>query len=258
MKKFIKLCFLSILTVLLYSCANDKNGSEKVISKLVETTADGAKVTTIFTYNGKELVTTDNSKVHADYSYSNGLVAKIVTTVKGDQSKITVEYTYEKGKLVSSKSSDGLVVNFTHESDKTVLYQGFSVDATEKQTKKFHGVLSFVNGNLSKDSRISDTTPVDVISKDDVSHEYDSKKNPFHNVIGFDKILLQHELFSLNNSLISVVENSTTNTKDDQVMSSATFYKRVFKYDEDGYPIEQITENATGNKGYLKTEYFYE
>jgi hypothetical protein len=244
--------------VLLYSCANDKNGSEKVISKLVETTEDSAKVTTIFTYNGKELVTTENSKVHIEYSYNDGLVSKIVTTTKSDQSKLTTDYVYEKGKLVSLKSSDGLVVNFTHESDKSVLYQGFSVDATKKQTKKFHGVLSFANGNLMKDSRILDTTPADVISKEDVSHEYDSKKNPFHNVIGFDKLLLQFELFSLNNSLISVVENSTTNTKDDQVMSSAKFHKRVFKYDEDGYPTEQITENASGNKGYLKTEYFYE
>jgi hypothetical protein len=244
--------------VLLYSCANDKNGSEKVISKLVETTEDGTKVTTIFTYNGKELVTTDNSKVHADYTTSNGLVTKIVTTEKGNQSKVNVEYTYEKGKLVSLKSSEGLVVNFTHESDKSVLYQGFLIDGTEKRTKKYHGVLSFANGNLIKDSRIADTTPVDVISKEEVSHEYDSKKNPFHNVTGFDKILLQYELFSLNNSLISVVENSTTNTKDDQVMSSAKFHKRVFKYDEDGYPTEQITENAPGNKGYLKTEYFYQ
>lgn len=258
MKNINKFWFLSALLVLLCSCADDKNGSSKLVTKIIETAEDSSKTTTLFTYKGDEIVSSDNSKLHIEYSYNDGLVSKIVTTKKSDQSKLTTDYVYEKGKLISLKSSDGLVVNFTHESDKSVLYQGFSVDATEKQTKKFHGVLSLANSNLIKDSRILNTTPADVISKEDVSYEYDSKKNPFHNVIGFDKLLLQFELFSLNNSLINVVENSTTNTKDDQVMSSAKFHKRVFKYDEEGYPTEQITENATNNAGYLKTEYFYE
>jgi hypothetical protein len=49
--------------------------------------------------------------------------------------------------------------------------------------------------------------------------------------------------------LISVVENSITNTIDDQIISSAKFYKSAFQYDDNGYPTEQITENASGNLG---------
>jgi hypothetical protein len=33
--------------------------------------------------------------------------------------------------------------------------------------------------------------------------------------------------------------------------------KSVFQYDDSSYPTEQI-ENASGNLGYLKSEYFYE
>jgi hypothetical protein len=42
----------------------------------------------------------------------------------------------------SWKSSEGLVVNFTHESDKSVLYQGFLIDGTEKELKHQRSKLS--------------------------------------------------------------------------------------------------------------------
>jgi hypothetical protein len=52
----------------------------------------------------------------------------------------------------------------------------------------------------------------------------------------------------------------TSVAKDDQISSSAKFYKNSFTYDLENYPIKQVSENAVsenGNTGYLKSEYFY-
>jgi hypothetical protein len=258
MDKINKFWFLSVVLVLFYSCANDKNGDVKLLAKLIETAEDGTKITTLFTYKGNEIVSTDNSKEHSDYTYTNGLITKVVTTKKSEQSKITVVYTYDKDKLISLKSSDKFIINYYYNADGSVTYENFSIDDKEQQIKKHHGILSFKNGNLVKDVRILDDTKASIISKNEVSYEYDSKKNPYHNVLGFDKLLNQYHFVSVNNSLISVVESSITNTIDDQIISSAKFYKSAFQYDDSSYPTEQITENSSGNLGYLKSEYFYE
>jgi hypothetical protein len=58
--------------------------------------------------------------------------------------------------------------------------------------------------------------------------------------------------------LVSVASNSSS--KNDQITSSANFYKCTFKYDDDGYPTERISEAVmpvNGNSEYLKSEYFY-
>ncbi|MDG2432606.1 hypothetical protein [Flavobacterium sp.] len=137
-------------------------------------------------------------------------------------------------------------------------YQNFSIDDKEQQIKKYHGILSFKNGNPIKDVRILHDSKKGIISKNELSYEYDSKTNPYHSILGINKLLNQYEFVSINNSLISVVENSITNTTDDQIISSAKFYKSAFQYNDSSYPTEQITENASGNLGYLKSEYFYE
>lgn len=258
MNKVNKFWFLLVVTVLFYSCANDKNGGVKLLSKLIETAEDSTKVTTLFTYKGTEIVNTDNSKMHIDYSYTNGLITKIVTTNKSNQTKVTAVYTYDKDKLVSLKSSDGFETNYTYTADGSIAYQTFSTDDKMLQIKKQHGILSYKMGNLTKDSRVLDDSPSGILTKNDVSFEYDTKNNPFHNIVGFDKLLNQYQAASVNNSLISVVENSTTTASDDQIISSAKFFKSVFKYDDDNYPIAQITENASSTVGYLKLEYFYE
>ncbi|MNG32565.1 hypothetical protein D3C84_1186110 [compost metagenome] len=76
--------------------------------------------------------------------------------------------------------------------------------------------------------------------------------------MGYKKLLDCNEGISPNNSLISTVITSVS--KEDQVTSSAVFYKSSFKYDLDNYPTEQVSENAiatNGHVGYLKSEYFY-
>jgi hypothetical protein len=59
----------------------------QIIDKLIETTEDSTKNT----YNGNEIISTDNSK-NTVIILINGLITKVVTTKKSDQFKITVLY----------------------------------------------------------------------------------------------------------------------------------------------------------------------
>lgn len=256
MKKANVFWVLAAMLFVFYSCANDKNGNAKLLTKLIETAENGSSVTTLFTYNGNEIVRAENGKQQLNYTYTNGLISKIITKNKSDQSIIAVDYKYENEKLISVKSSDNYWINFVHNTDGTVVYERFTLNAKNQEVKLYHGIISFKDGNLIKDKRTLDDTAVGVVTTENLSFEYDSKKNPMHSILGFDKLVDQNQLMSINNSVISVVENSTTNAFD-QIISSARLYKSTFEYDTDDYPSVQINENTIGNTGYLKSEYFY-
>jgi hypothetical protein len=249
---------LSIFLLTLYSCSNDTDDSTKLLNKVVATSTDGTSATTFFTYNGNEIVSIDGVQKHVDFTYMDGLISKIETLNKTNQLIETIEYTYVAGELVRAKSTNNYIINYIHNSDETVSYERLDINSGNQEVKMYHGVLYFQNENLIKDERILDNTASDVLSKYIVSFDYDTKHNPFYNVLGYRKLLNCNEAISFNNSLISTVVTSVA--KDDQISSSAKFYKNSFTYDLENYPIKQVSENAVsenGNTGYLKSEYFY-
>lgn len=246
---------LSIFVLTLFSCSNDTDNSIKLLKKSVTTSADGTSETTLFTYNGNEIVSIDGVKKHADFTYTDGLISKIVMLNKTNQVLETIEYTYVAGQLVRAKSLNNYVINYIHNSDKTVSYEKLSINSGNQEVKMYHGILYFQSENFIKDERILDDTASGVLSKYCVNFDYDSKHNPLYNILGYSKLLNFNEVISSNNSLISTVITSVS--KDDQIISSAKFHKNLFTYDVDNYPTEQVTENAISDDGYLKIQYFY-
>ncbi|WP_238567357.1 hypothetical protein [Flavobacterium sp. 83] len=224
-----------------------------MLKKIVSTSTDGTSVTTLFTYNGNEIVSIDGVQKHTDFTYADGLISKIVILNKINQVLETIEYTYVAGKLVRAKSLNNYVINYIHNSDKTVSYEKFEIGSGNQEVKEYHGVLYFENENFIKDERILDNMEAGVLSKYSISFQYDSKHNPLYNISGYKKLLDYNEGISSNNSLISTVITSVS--KDDQILSSAKFYKNAFTYDLDNYPVKQVSEN--GNTGFLTTIYFY-
>lgn len=220
---------------------------------IVATSADGTSATTLFTYNGNKIVSIDGVQKHVDFTYTNGLITKIVTLNKTNQVQVTTEYNYFEGKLTQVESLGNYRINYIHNSDKTVSYGKFAIGSGNQEVKECHGVLYFENENFIKDERTLDNTAAGVLSKYSISFDYDSKHNPLFNIQGYKKLLYYNEVISSNNSLISTVITSVS--KDDQITSSAKFYKNSFTYDLDNYPVEQVSEN--GNTGFLKTVYFY-
>ncbi|MFV5688505.1 hypothetical protein ACM55M_07760 [Flavobacterium sp. ZT3R25] len=229
-----------------------------MLKKIVATSADGIFATTLFTYNGNKIVSIDGIQKHVDFTYTDGLISKTVTLNKINQLLETIEYTYVAGELIRTKSPNNYIINYIHNSDKTISYEKLAINSAYKEVKMYHGILYFQNENFIKDERILDNAAVGVTSSYSISFDYDSKHNPLFNVLGYKKILDYNEAISSNNSLISTVIISTT--KDEQIASSAKFYKSSFTYDLENYPTEQVSETAlfaNGNRGYQKTEYFY-
>nr|WP_315162464.1 hypothetical protein [uncultured Flavobacterium sp.] len=248
---------LSIFLLTLYSCSNDNDDSLKLLKKVVETSENGTSETTVYTYNGTEIVSIDGAEKRTDFTYTDGLITKTVILNKTNQLSETIEYSYLVSKLVEVESLGNYRINYIHNTDKTVSYERFRISGNQ-QVKEFHGTLYFENENLIKNERILDTMPVGITSSESITFDYDAKNNPLYNVLGYKNLLDHMETISSNNSLINTVIATTTNG--DQVLSVANFYKSSFKYDSENYPTERVSETAilaNGNTGYLKTQYFY-
>lgn len=257
-KAFNIIWIVSAFLAVFYSCSKDKDDSGKLLKQLVEVSADGTSETTDFSYNGNEIKSIDGTKQRTEFSYMDGLITKVIVLDKATAVSSTIEYSYLRGQLLSAKSLNNYIINYSPNSDGSIAYEKLDLKAGNQDVKICHGILYFKNKNLIKDARTFDSAPSGVTLTYSISFEYDSKNNPFHSVLGYEKLLDQNDIISANNSLISVVTN--TSAKNDQITSSANFYKSTFKYDEDGYPTEKISESAMpveGNSDYVKSQYFY-
>lgn len=244
--------------ILLFSCAGDKDGKVKLLKKLVETSADGTAKTTLYQYRGNEIVSIDGSQTHTDFTYTRGLISKMRTLDKTTKKITTLDYTYDEDHLVSVVSSDQYKISYVHNSDGTVSFEKWTLVSGNPDKKLYHGTLIFKDNNFIKETRTLDDAAPGVVATHSLSFEYDAKNNPFYFIKGFDKLLDQRSLISLNNTLISVV--TSTETKNGQTISAANFYKNTITYDEESYPKEKVSEAVmpeNGNSEYLKSEYFY-
>ena len=249
----------SIFFLFLYSCTTSNLDTTKLLKSLVETSADGISATTFYTYNEDKIVSIDRNNKHIDFTYTAGLVTKIATLDKTNQSLSTVEYSYVDDLLVRVKSSNHYTINYIHNSDGTISYEKILTNAGSQSVKEFHGILYFQNKNLVKDERVFDNLDSGILSSYSLSYEYDTKINSLANILGYTKLLDHNETISSNNCRTIAVYTSTT--INNQISSSANLYKRDYKYDSQGYPTEQAGENLTiinGSSYYKKSLYFYQ
>lgn len=256
MKNAIKIFFfISIATVLLASCANDKDEKSKNFIKMIESTQNGIAENSVFTYNENQIISAENSKQKTDYSYQDGLITKITTYNKTTKLSVILDYKYVQEKLVKVTSSENYVINYTHNSNETVYYEKINVNAQNQQQKVYHGNLFFKNNNLIKDERVFDNADKNSVSSSKTTFDYDTFNNPYFSILGYDKLLDQGALVSKNNSVMTVAE--TTVVSGEGTISSANMYKTTFKYDTDNYPTEQVAEESLTNSNYSKIQYLY-
>ena len=226
---------------------------------MVETSEGGLSETTLFAYDGNKIMAIDSPSSRAEYTYTDGLISKIVVLNKNTKVLETINYSYVLGNLVQVEAAGKYVMKYIHNSDKMISYERFSISTNNQISKEYHGVLTVENGNLIYDKRIFDNVEEGLIVKNSRTFKYDQKINPMSGIYGFDKLLSCDDLMSTNNSLMNIVEDSTI-YPNDQITSSAKMYTTFFKYDVAGYPVEKVSETAllpNGKRGYLKTQYFY-
>lgn len=260
MKRVKKLLYLVVVLVsVLYSCSTENEKSVKLLQKIVETSKEGFPETILFTYNGNEIVAMEDTRNRTEFKYKDGLIASIVVLNKASKIRETINYLYDAGKLVQVESVGNHTINYNHNVDKTISYEQFSINGNSPKVKKHSGVLTFENGNCTNDYRTIDNDGKGIVLTHSRTFKYDQKINPFSVIAGFDKLLSHDEFMSSNNSFSTVViENKIL--PNDKLTSSATMHTSIFKYDLDEYPVEKVSHTAplpNGNKGYIKTEYFY-
>jgi hypothetical protein len=118
---------------------------------MVETT-DGLSETTLFAYDGNKITSINSPNSRTDFTYTDGLISKIVLLNKKTKIKEIIEYSYDLGNLVQVESEGKYVIKYIH-NPKRLLMNDFQVVQTIKCLKNIM-VLSVENGNLMYDKRI--------------------------------------------------------------------------------------------------------
>ncbi len=247
--------------VVLTSCSNDdspanpSDSSNVLIKKIIIESIKEGTTEINFTYDGKKLVEQKGSgyfNYTKRFYYTGDLITRY-EMIWGPKSTFVTDLTYEKGKLKTLYGNRNYILTgLPYIQKKTYTYNldgsvSFVIDEIDKDTHEIlssrTGRLTYVNGNMVKDQRFDD--PTGYLS---MTLDYDTKNNPFKNIIGLNLVLGYYDSdFSVNN-----VSKLTTNG----IYSSPWSVSYVYEYDENNFPTVAKHFDDKGNV-YQTTKYFY-
>lgn len=243
------LYLFSAILLVLTSCSKDETTTEQVssapvfVKKIIRihntNNPGGTTETEYYKYDGNKIVSVTESVLGfvSTYTYTGNVITKIEERVNGDF-RNSNEYTYYNGKVVvrvfkSRYGSTTLTTtySYTYNPNGTVSYNSTG-------NYQSTGVLTFLNGNLVKNETFYNGSPNTIYT-----FEFDTKNNPFKNVLGFNLLFDQNtDMFSPNNMI------------KDGSRGSNNFDNYIFKYDANGFPTEKKLDVSTGGS---LTQYFY-
>lgn len=239
---------LSAILLVLTSCSKDEETSEPVesspepnssvfVKKIIITHSAYDIETFTCKYDGNKIVSKSNDGGFvATYTYTGDLITKIEER-SGNNFQSSTEYTYVEGKVVSKilKQNYGGTTSYTYtyNSNGTVSYIRNRPEAINT------GILTIVNGDIVKNEVFYNG----LLSRT-YTYEYDTKNNPFKNVLGFNLLLeTDEEMFSPNN----MTKNGG---------GEPAFYY-TYKYNENGFPTEKKRSDVDSGSSDEFTQYFY-
>jgi len=237
MKKNLYLFGLILLS--LSSCSKDENTSSEssspiLVKKIINTINPNDVVILTYKYDGNKIISeSDDQGFVSTYTYTENVITKIEERVD-NKFQSSKEYTYVNGKVATQvwKQNYGGTdsYTYTYNSNGTVSYK-----RTRTGSENTTGMLTFKNGNIVKNEVFYGGKYPSTVT---YIYDYDSKNNPFKNVLGFNLLLeTDEDMFSLNN----MIQDGG---------GFPTFYF-TFKYDANGYPIEKKYPSSEFN------QYFY-
>lgn len=256
MKKLI--CLIGICALVLTSCSTSDSASttdenEVLVMSEVDTYAnDGSTFTTNFTYDGKKLVqTTSSDGYHELYTYTGDLLTKIESFDAGNTLLQRETYSYSSdGLLESSLSLDytynkGFRETYIYNIDGTVSVAGFEGDLVSQVNANRTGVVSFVNGEVTN----YENTNITFGETSTTTYVYDTKNNPFKNVIGFDKLIF------VNSEAVRATHNVLTQS---YTSPSLTYvFSSSYTYNGLNFPTLQTTIEDGSPDSTVTTQYTY-
>jgi hypothetical protein len=274
MKKSLYLFTASLLVMT--SCSSDGNSSDPVASILPKTVSysypsyppNNSSSTVV--YNGNKIVSIKDVTFRTDYTYNGDVIVKTTSydTESGKDVKVSEEtYTYTNNKLATSSYARDFSTEyasgknkvrsiFTYNTDGIITAESYYTYANEVIPESIEQVLTISNGNLVK-RVISSSNDV----RTDI-YEYDTKNNPFKNVLGFN-LLLNNDIrvdFLLGDDLMVSVNNVVKHTST-RIYGSDTYgpdvYNSVYIYDANGYPTKETVYQKEGTTVDEINEYTY-
>jgi uncharacterized lipoprotein YehR (DUF1307 family) len=265
-----KIILTLAIQFVLNACSKDDSSTETpladnsvvLLKKLVTKNNINTDVSTSeMTYDGNKIVQMTSSHGKIVYTYTGNLITKTETSTTNSTAKQQTVYTYESDKLISSLFSTvnqipsvTSKIDYTYNSDNTISYiETEKTNINGIRTTITSGKLYFSNGNLvKKESQQGDATSG--ITNSSVEYLYDTKNNPFNNVLGYNK-LLESEMGS-NNLLKTTGKSSyTLNGVTTQNGDSVQNYNYT-SYNDKGYPLELKIPTVSAN-GFLITTFSY-
>jgi len=256
MKKLALACSAFLLMLSSCSSSSDSNSSSSddvLVSKTIETYAlDGSVVTSDYTYSGKKLVQeTDDDGVITKFTYTGDLITKVEYF---DDLGVLVEketFSYDSSsKLISYVrlelfNNDGIKDTFVYNSNGTVTGSRFSGDLSIQDDFYGTSIIYFTNNEVSKIEEYSDVGDLYATRL----YTYDTKVNPFKNIIGFDKIqFVDNEALGINHNIVT----------DDYTDSGLpTPYTTTYTYNANNFPLTAV-ESGGDPSDNISTEYIYQ
>ncbi|MDQ6527639.1 hypothetical protein [Flavobacterium sp. LHD-85] len=265
MKK--QLWLFGVLALILSSCSSEEKPSleetdstlPKTISYIYPSPELGTNAKTTASYNGNKVVSFLNDDSKTVFTYNGDVIVKqeifdIDTSGKEIKNE-EVSYSYENGKLktrvfresISAEYPDGYFIEkvvYTHNSNGTVSYIDYTVDNIKKtESKSGEGTLTYKDGNLIKAEEKSGS------STTTLAFEYDSKKNPLKNILGFNLLLNEVDGFGTNN----IVKTTRATTE----FPNPSVYLTTYIYNDASYPTRHTSFDGGGKNIEYEIEYTY-
>jgi len=247
----------SALALLFASCSSDSDSSSDDSSSsvlpttMVETDFNGDVYTTTFTYNGNKMVkTTDNEGYYEKYFYTGDLITKVEFYNDMDELEQTELFTYNGSQQLTTfqrlahynETGSKEIYTYTMSGVSVSFYEGDLISQTNATGT---GTISFSNGEISE-------ITTNFGSSTTRTFTYDSKNNPFKNILGMDKISISSADVSLQGTGVNY--NVLTDVQTDDIEERSTTYS--YTYNANNYPLTcNETDSVLGNSSF---QFIYE
>lgn len=241
----------SVVVLTLASCSsNDDNTSSPVLpTQVIETIDYGGNIETYtinFIYNGSKIVRQEVGSDAADYTYTDNLITK-VEYKRNNEVIARYEYIYDSNeRLINIKYFEFDDIGGDYGTDADYVYNSNgSVSFTV-----YSGNLPDLNQSLSGTMTLNaEGLVASVVSSAGYSYAYtyDTKNNPFKNIMGLNKLLFFNDeatINSIRNYLSEVVSyGNSINT---------TTYNHT--YNSNDFPTQTVRNNDYET---ITTQYIY-
>ena len=212
MKKVFYLFFITIFVTTLTSCTAESEDTtqDKLVKKIIELNQDGTSSTFNFTYNGEKIISIESEETSKKFTYFGNLITQIIEFNKTTQVQTTFDYFYTNDLLTKVISTDNYTLNYTHQADGTITYEKTTIDNNRNIVLLFKGIIYMDSNNIVDDKKTFETNNTKIVSEE-LNFSYDSKRNPFYNIVGFAKLLDYSKIISVNNAVSFIEVSSMTN-----------------------------------------------